>query len=86
MPKFVMNGWLNEVSAASLDGKSFVRINDNFRADSRHIEKLKAALADENVPKFTLSYLRDQGFRFDSFGPTIDLIHLADTDEIRFVF
>lgn len=81
-----MNGWKGEISAASLDGRKFIRINDNLRANNEHFQKLALAEANENVPKFTRAYLESLGFKFDSLWPAIDLIHLAATGQTGFIF
>lgn len=86
MANFVMNASKGSVSAASLDGWLFVRVNDDFVADNTHVEKLKKAFADQTIEKFTRAYLEKLGFKFDSLGRCVDLRHLADTGEWRWVF
>jgi hypothetical protein len=86
MPNFVMNARHGSISAASLDGWLFVRINDDFMAENTHVEKLKKSFANSGIEKFTRVYLEKLGFKFDSLGPCVDLRHLADTGEWRWVF
>lgn len=86
MARFVMNAWKDHVSAASLDGYWFIRIDDDFRATDEHVEQLRAAFARPEVPQFHRERLRKDGFQFDSLGPFVDLIHLAETGEYLQVF